>query len=261
MLGFLLASTPTSLRSNDPPAQAIAVRHLEGLVHGFLVLRTLQGEIIANGESIQANLGDRVTSRLIFRFKDGSMHEESTVFSQRRNFRLLNYHLVQKGPSFKHPIDTAINGVTGQVTVRSTDGEGKEKVLTEHLELPADLANGMVLIFMKNMAPKALQTTFSFLVTTPKPRLVKLEVTPQGEDTFSVGETSGKATHFVVKVQIGGVAGVVADIAGKQPPDSQVWILGGDAPTLIRSEGPLCEGGPIWRIELISPVGLKKQPE
>ena len=260
-LAFLLASIPLSLMSDSPAAQTIAVRHLEGLVHGFLALRTLEGETVANGELTQSTLGDRVTNHLIFRFKDGSMHEESTVFSQRRNFRLLSYRLVQKGPAFKHPIDVTINGLSGQVTVRYMDDQGKENVLTEHVESAASLANGVVVTLIKNIAPNVPRTTFPFLVTTPKPRLVKLEITTQGEDTFSIGETTRKVTHYVAKVQIGGVAGVVAPLVGKQPPDTQVWILGGDAPTLVKSEGPLFEGGPLWRIELVSPVGPKVSSE
>lgn len=50
--------------------------------HGFLVLRTPEGKPIADGDSTQVARGDRVTSRLQFRFKDGSIYEESTVFSQ-----------------------------------------------------------------------------------------------------------------------------------------------------------------------------------
>jgi hypothetical protein len=41
---------------------------------------------------------------------------------------------------------------------------------------------------------------------------------------------------------------------GKQPPDTHVWILGGDAPTFVKFEGPLYSGGPVWRIELSSPA-------
>lgn len=44
----------------------VPVRHQEGLVHGFLALRTLQGETIADGDLIQNVRGDRVTSRLVF---------------------------------------------------------------------------------------------------------------------------------------------------------------------------------------------------
>jgi hypothetical protein len=32
-----------------------------------------------------------------------------------------------------------------------------------------------------------------------------------------------------------------------------IWILGGASPASIREEGQLYEGGPIWRIEQISP--------
>jgi hypothetical protein len=68
------------------PAAPVAERHPEGLVHGFLVLRTLEGDTLADGDLIQVAHGDRVTSRLVFHFKDGSIHDETAVFSQRRNF-------------------------------------------------------------------------------------------------------------------------------------------------------------------------------
>jgi hypothetical protein len=42
-------------------------------------------------------------------------------------------------------------------------------------------------------------------------------------------------------------------VIGKQPPDYHIWILPGASPAFIREEGPLYEGGPIWRIEQISP--------
>jgi len=54
--------------------------------------------------------------------------------------------------------------------------------------------------------------------------------------------------------KIGGVAGVVAPLVGKQPPETHVWILEGEAPAFLKFEGPLYEGGPIWRIELTNPT-------
>src|SRR5436309_1045173 len=41
-------------------AAQVSVRHREGLVHGFLVLRTLEGETLANGDLVQNAHGDRV---------------------------------------------------------------------------------------------------------------------------------------------------------------------------------------------------------
>ena len=36
----------------------------------------------------------------------------------------------------------------------------------------------------------------------------------------------------MLKVDIGGLSGLVAPLVGKQPPDSHVWILDGDVPGL-----------------------------
>ena len=250
----VLVTCAALLQPGAVPAETVAVRHTEGVVHGFLVLRTLAGDTLADGDVIQVARGDRITSRLVFHFKDGSVHEETAIFSQRRNFRLLNDHLVQKGPAFPHPMEVSINGSTGQVTVRSTGDDGKEKVVTERLDLPPDVANGLVLTLLKNLPSDASQTKVSMVAATPKPRLVKLAITPQGEEPFSVGGSNRKATHYVVKVEIGGAAGLVAPLLGKQPPDTHVWILGGEAPAFVKLEGPLYFGGPIWRIELVSPV-------
>ena len=54
---------------------------------------------------------------LTFRFRDGSAHEETAVYSQRRTFQLLTYHLVQKGPVFKRPTEMTLNASTGEVTI------------------------------------------------------------------------------------------------------------------------------------------------
>jgi hypothetical protein len=233
-------------------AESVAVRHAEGVVRGFLVLRSLDGAVIANGDLIQFLRGDRVTSRLVFHFKDGSLQDETAVFSERRRFRLLSDHLVQRGPSFPHPMEISIDTTSGRVTVRHREN-GKEKIIEERMELPSDLANGMMVTLLKNIAPDAPFTTVSMVVATPKPRLVKLEITPMGREPFTVGRASYKATRFNVKVEIGGLAGLIAPLLGKQPKDTSVWIVGGDAPGFVRSEGQFYQGGPVWRIELASP--------
>jgi len=109
-------------------AQPVAVRQMEGEVRGFAVLRTLNGEIVADGDSTQVTHGGQITNRLTFHFKDGSLQDETVVFTQNGHFRVLSDHLVQKGPTFKHPMDVAINTVTGQVTVIYKDDKGEEKV-------------------------------------------------------------------------------------------------------------------------------------
>lgn len=243
------------VQPNGLTAEQVHVRYKEGVVHGFLALRTLEGKKLADGEMTQVAEGDRLTGHLTFRFKDGSIYEEKTVFTQKGSFRLLSDHLVKKGPSFKQPMETLIDASSGQVTVHYTD-HGKERVLNQKLELPPDLANGLMFTLVKDIDPSAPQTTVSMLVTTPKPQLVKLAIFPEGEKPLSSGSTGHKAMLYDVKVQIGGMAGLLARVMRKQPPDTHVWVLGGEAPAFVKSEGPLYQGGPIWRIELAKPAGF-----
>jgi hypothetical protein len=242
----------STLFANLLTADQIAVRHKEGLVHGFLVLRTVEGKLLADGDLLQNAQGDRVTSRLVFRFKDGSMHDETAVFSQRDRFRLLRYHLIQKGPAFEHPMEVTMDGLSGEVIVHYVE-DGREKSVSEHIEFPLDVGNGLMLTLLKNVLPDTAETKLSFVVAVPKPQIVKLKIRPQGEEKFITGRDSRKAMHYVVKVEIGGLKGIFASLAGKEPPDTQVWILQGEAPAFVRSEGPLAPGGPVWRIELASP--------
>ena len=235
-------------------AEPIPVRYMEGTEHGFLVLRTKEGRILAVGDLFQVVRGDRVTSRLLFRFRDGSVDDETAVFSQRGHFQLMTDHHIQKGPAFPHPMELSVDVRRNQVTVRSAGKDGKDELTTDHLDLPPDLSNGMILSLMKSIRPDTPETKVSMVVAAPKPRLVKLAISPRGEEPFSLAGSARKAMHYAVKIELGGLAGVIAPMIGKEPPDIHIWILGGVAPAFVKEEGPLYENGPIWNIQLTSPV-------
>jgi hypothetical protein len=186
VLAFAAPFEPIPLTADQVP-----VRHIEGLMHGFLALRTLEGTCLADGEMTQVAEGDRVTGHLIFRFKDGSVYDDTTIFTQRGVFRLLSDHLVQRGPSFKQDMETSVEASTGQITIRYKDNDGKEKVLKEQQDLPPDVANGLLFTLVKHIQPKVGQTV-SMVATTPKPRVVKLEILPEGEKAIASGNTNTK---------------------------------------------------------------------
>lgn len=234
-------------------ADPVPVHHQEGTVHGFLEMRSADGKLLASGDSIQVAHGDQITTRTTFHFKDGSLDDETTVILQRRNLQLISDHHVQQGPFFPHPMDIFINFRKSQASVRTTGKDGKEELNTDHFDLPPDLANGMVPLVIDNISPDAQETTVSMLVATPKPRVVKLVISPRGEESFSVGGSPRQGIHYEIKIDLGGVAGVVAPLIGKAPPNIQIWIVGGEAPTFIREEGPIYPDGPITTIELASP--------
>jgi len=243
---ILLAS---ALLSGKLTADPVPVRHPQGSSHGFLALRTADGTRIATGDATQIVHGDRVTSRVIFRFRDGSIDDEITVFSQRGIFRLISDHHLQRGPSFPKPIDVLINASTGQITSRMGDG----KVRQDHLDLSPDVSNGLPPNLLMNVLPSMPETKLSFVAPTEKPRLIHVSIKPAGEVPFTIGGSKRKAVDFLLHVELGGITGVVAPLIGKQPPDYHIWILPGASPAFIREDGPLYEGGPVWRIEQISP--------
>jgi hypothetical protein len=141
---------------------------------------------------------------------------------------------------------------TGKVAVHSLD-EGKERVDEKTMKLPPDLGNGLLIPLLQDLDAKQLPLTVPLLVATPGLRVVKLVVTSAGSAQFQTGRIQRTATDYLVKTDIGGLAGVVAPIVGKQPPDAHVWILADAVPVFIRSEAPLSAGGPLVRAELTSP--------
>jgi hypothetical protein len=227
---------------------------MEGVVHGFLVLRSLQGDVLAEGDLIQVPRRGRIESRLTFRFRDGSIHDERVSFTQDRVFLLESYHLLQKGPSFPKPIEAALERAEKRYEIRHRDEDGSEEVLEGKLELPRDVYNGMFFTVLKNIDADAAKTTVSMVAFTPDPRVVSLEVSSQGEEPFSIADISRRAVHYLLDIEVSGFTGLLAKLFGKDPPPLHTWMLEGEAPTFVRFRGFLYPGGPVWSIELASPV-------
>ena len=235
-------------------ADNVKVRFAEGLTRGFLSVSDDSDKHIGDGDVQQLVQNDRVTNHFVLRFKDGSRYDDTTVFTQDGVFRLLTDHLIEQGPAFKGAMETEIDTAKGQVTVRYKDTHGKDKTLSKQMELPSDLANGILYVLVKDINSNAGPATVSFLAATPEPRLVKLIFTREGTDAFATGAVRRDAEHYVIHADIGGLTGVVARLIGRQPPDTEMWVIGGEAPTFAGSRGPLDSNGGFWKISLVSPV-------
>jgi hypothetical protein len=229
----------------------VPVRYAEGLSHGFLILRTQEGVQIADGDDTQVVKDDVVTNHLTFRFKDGSLYEDTTTFTQRGVFRLLTDHVVQKGPTFPAQMESWIDMSSGRVAVHSVK-DGKLKEIDQKLDLPPDLGNGMLFTIVKSMLPHS-STVVSYLGFSPQPRIVKLVFTHEGDEVLTTDRSPHKTLRFLMKVEIGGIAGIAASITKKQPADTRIWVITGEAPTFAGSEGPLYGEGPVWQLDLASP--------
>lgn len=231
-------------------AAPVKVRLSEGNSRGFLVLRSLEGEAIASGESRQKPLGGLIENRLILTFKDGSLRDETATFSQKDVFRLESYRLVQRGASFP-TTEVSFDRKSGHyqaVTQEKKDDE--EKRSSGPLEMPADLYNGMALTLLKNLAPGA-SATVQVAAFTPKPRLLNMTLSPVGEETVFVAGHAKKVTRYLVKLEIGGLTGVVASVIGKEPPESRYWLVAGEVPAFARFQGAMFLNGPVWRLDQV----------
>src|SRR5256885_1570134 len=119
-------------------AEFVAVDHLEGGTHEFLTLAALDGTPLADGEVTQIADNEKVTGHLVLKFNDGSLYDDTAIYSQHGQFRLLSDHRLERGPAFKHTIETSIDVRTGLVNVRY-DGTGKDKIIATRRKLPEDL--------------------------------------------------------------------------------------------------------------------------
>jgi hypothetical protein len=236
---FALAFT---LLGTSPARPApIAVQYSEGVVRAFPVLRTTDNATLAQGDFAQVARGDQVTARLVFRFKDGSLYDETVVFSQRDRFTLLSYRIVQRGPSFPETLEALMDRQTGRYEVRyRADEESAEEHLSGTLALPDDAYNGMLSLIVKNLRPGAGETV-SIVAFTPKPRVVTLQLLPLATERVPAGE--------VVRYHVRPKLGLFASLLVTDVPDTRVWILLGEAPAFLKAEGPLYFMGPIWRVE------------
>ncbi len=229
-------------------AEPVAVRHPQGDAHGFVDVTTLDGTRIAVGDLLQRVRSGVVTSELVLHFFDGSLDDETTVYSQRGTFRLISDHHVQRGPSFPTPTDSTVDAAKGVVTSRDAEGHTTEA----RLAMPPDVYNGIASSILMNVSPATPETKIAVVVPGKSPRIVHLSMKNAGEVEFTLGGKPRKATDFVVHVEIGGVAGVIAPLVGKEPADYHVWILTGADPAFIREEGPLYQGGPVWSVQQVS---------
>jgi hypothetical protein len=251
--GFFGACLLILLTVAAASGQEVKVRVRDGSARGFLVVRNEAGAILASGEFSQVPQGDRIKGRLTLHFKDGSLYDEITVYSQNSTFHLISDRLVQRGPTFPDPYELTIDARSQTVTMHALSKPGQD-AKTEHMEIPADTSNGLLFNLIKNLQSNDPEVKVSYVAPSTKPRMVKLAITMEKEGQFTVAARRIKATVWRVKAELGGLTGIVAPMIGKQPPDTHVWVADSGVPTIVRVDTALYVGGPVWSIQLASPV-------
>ena len=234
------------------PAQ-VPVRNPEGTVHGFLELRTAEGELLAHGDLLQTVRDGGVDSRMLFHFADTSnVFEETVRFTQDGVFRMRHYHLVQRGPRFPFALDATVDE-NGEYVVKTTSKAkgAREEEFKGKLKLPADAANGIAMVLAKNVSASAT-TRVHIVAFTPEPRVIELEIRPVAPRRVEIGGHTEHGVEFALEPKLGALLTVVAKIAGKMPPDSHAWIDTTSLLAFVRFEGPMYLGA-VWTLTLATP--------
>src|SRR5262245_31771563 len=201
---FSILLSTSALIPKGAESAPVTVRFTEGLTHGFLLVRSAAGDVVGHGELTQiVKEGGVAESRLVLRFKDGSVHDEKVAFSQQRVFTLIRYQLIQRGPSFPEQMDVVVDRGTSTYEVRAKAGQnGAEKVLTGEIDLPKDAYNGMIVTTLLNL-PKGANETVNVLAFLPEPTPISLELSFVGNQVIRVGEQPRKAWQYAFKPDIG----------------------------------------------------------
>jgi hypothetical protein len=231
-------------------AEPVSVSHIQRPMHRWMTARTGDGRTIARGEFWQAMQGDEVTMRLTYHFGDGSIDDETTTYRQAGTFRFVRNHHIQQGPFFAKPVDFEVDASTGMATSRTTDRNGKIHVESERVGLPDDLANGFVGTLLLNTPPDAKPFRVGMLVPVGGARLIRLLITPEGEQPFQRTGQTLKAAVFRIHPELGGIVGLIAPLIGLQPKDVMVWVLEGEEPAVVRIVGQLGGYGPVVSSDL-----------
>ena len=231
-------------------AEQIPVKHIQLPMHSSMVARTETGKIIARVEFTQVVEGDEVTMRLTYHFLDGSIDDETTTYRQQGTFRLVRNHHIEQGPFFPRPIDFALEAASGTTTTRTADWNGKIHVESAHIDLPDDLANGFVGTVLVNVAHDTKPFRVGILAPVGSGRLIRILVSPEGEQPFLADGKTLKATVFRIHPELGGSLGVIAKLLGLLPKDVMVWVQEGVQPAVVRVVGQLGGFGPVVSSEL-----------
>lgn len=243
-IGLFVLLSATSCGASVP------ARRKQEPMRQFLVVKSLDGTVIADGEESSTFEGNRVRSDLVFHFRDGSLDEQVTVFTQDQVFHLINDRHVQRGPSFPTPLDFTVDVPSSTVTWHEQK-LGKDRVYSTHMTLPDDISNGLVPLLAENVPPGSSGFQVSWIAVAIRPILVSLSIQPDPSADPASAAPPGK--RLLLHPELHGLTWTLASVFGKQPADLHFMVSNDPQPYFLRVVGPFYQGGPVWTVESTGP--------
>jgi hypothetical protein len=101
-----------------------------------------------------------------------------------------------------------------------------------------------------NVSPNTAPFRVGILAPVFGGRLIRILISPEGEQPFQKTGQALKATVFRIHPELGGFLGMIAKLLNLQPKDVMVWVLEGEKPAVMRIVGQLGGSGPVLSSEL-----------
>ncbi len=233
-------------------SEPVVTRCPQESMHRVFLLKAADGKTLASGMEESVTLADLVHSRLIFHFVDGSIDDETTVFTQGKVFRLLSDHHIQHGPSFPSPIDILIDRASGKVTWHE-QRNGRDETRAQKMALPDDLGNGMMPLMVENFPRGAQKMRVSWIAIALRPLVVNLSIKADGMQDVDPAGIPERANEYTIHAELHGFVGFLAPLVNKQPADIHIWVTDQAAPSFVRLQGPFYQDASVWTVEPAAP--------
>jgi len=248
-LAWLLVAAPGAV-VEGAPAAGVEGAPLEGALHGFPAMRSLDGKKLADGDFAQWIEGGRLHIRILYEFGEGRRVEERAAFRQSPELVQEEWSLreMRGGELYRH---FEVDFRSGAASAKKRE-EGGLREWTGKLETPSGRAFAgfgftMALKALRERLMRGERVELRAAAFTPKPRLVEVELRHGGLDRMRMGGRLLRGDRFIVHAKIPWIATLFVDA-----PDHRIWLTNPAPAGFLRWEGPLAEpGDPVIRVDLL----------
>ena len=228
------------------PVRAVELNEPGDAIHGYPVLYDLSGKKLASGEFRQWLEGKHLHVVISYKFPDGRSWEENALFRQETE-------IVQEKWSWKESNDGKIqrefeaNFVEGtaraHIPGQGVDFSDKIEIVSGRTFVGFGFA--IALSNLHDRLAKGEKIELIAVGFTPKPRLVKVNVSYAGLDQITLGNHTFRGDNFVFHPELPMLVKWFV-----HAPDHHIWLTNPAPATFLRWEGPIVlPSDPIIRVD------------
>jgi hypothetical protein len=223
---------------------------LEGTARGYPALRDPTGKELAEGAFTQWIENERLHVKITYSFNDGRRIEENSVFRQRPQLVQEQWSWREERHGKPYRLFRVEFGSQSAAASKQDDGEFKEwseKIDVEPGRIFAGFGFTLAIKAFRERLLKGERIELQAVGFTPKPRLVKVELSHAGPNHMRMADRDLRGDHFVIHPKIPWLADLFIDV-----PDTHIWLTSPAPAAFLRWEGPLAEPkDPIVRVDLL----------